>query len=199
MATMTYAAYLKKTGKPSSEATARMWDRLYNNNQRFNPSPAPTATGAQPPAPPAPPAPPPAFNFDGPLDEQGERERTDLDFSNRAGQSRINTDYEAQTKELDAEEPKLAYNRDEGLKDTDANAAGRGLIRSGIRDTNRGKVLRDFLLGSEGLARQRTSLANRRQADLDQLNADYQQNTTNIRTGAIGRRYQRWRDENGGI
>lgn len=187
---ISYKQYLQRTGKPSTAAAAREWDRLHNDNKRFGPKPAPTATGTTPP---------PNFNFDGPLDEQGERERTDLDFSYRSGQSAIDTDYNAGEAELKAREPLLEQGRNEGLRSTDNNAAARGLLRSGIRDTNRGRVFSEFTRGNEAIARDRTNLANRRKSDSDRLNADYAQNTTNIRTGAVGRRWQRFREENGGL
>ena len=190
MATMTYRQYLKKTGKKPTEAAARAWDRLYNGGKRFNPPPAPSATGA---------VAPPEFDFNGPLDQTGEADRTNLDFDSKRRQSSIDTAYNAGKAELDARGVDLTHNRNEGFRSADSNAAARGILRSGIQETNRGNVLRNYLTGQQGITRARTNLTNQRQADMDQTNADYQQGMTNIRTGAIGRRYQRWRDENGGL
>lgn len=175
--------------------------------QGFVPVAAPQVAAASAPAaeaaPPAPvaPAPPPApeFDFNGPLDEQGERQRTDLDFSNRQAQSNVANRYAAGVAELDAREPGLRFARDRGILSAASNAAARGLAGSGIEESNRGDVWRKFLEGSEGIARERRNLATSRQSDLDRLNADYQQNMTDIRTGSIGRRYQLWREANGGL
>ena len=182
MATMTYKEYLKKTGKPSTSAAARLWDRLYNNNQRFNPEANKK----------------PEFDFNGPLDLEGTTALNNLDYAKRTRESALDTDYNANSRELDAQQVNLDYQRNEGLRSADSNAAGRGLARSGIRDTNRGNVLRGYIEGSTGIGRQRTNLANQRQSGYDQLNADYQQDSTDIRNASVGRRYQKWRDNGGG-
>lgn len=186
MPVLSYKAWLQKTGKKPTAAAAREWDRMYNGGKRFSPKPQPETTM-------------PTFDFNGPLDEQGEADRTTLDFRNKGQQSAIDTDYNSGIAELDAQEKLLGQDRDRGILGVDRNAAARGVVRSGIRETNRGDVLANYLTGAQGIARSRTNLANRRQGDMDRLNADYQQDMNNIRTGSIGRRWQRWRDEQGGL
>lgn len=185
MATVSYNNFLK--GRKSTSALAHEWDSTYNNNARFGPKTGTTTTSTA--ATPTTPAP----TFDpNVLDTQGESERNDLDTAHRGRLSNIDTNYNTDKAELDAQQPLIERTRDEGYEAADNNAASRGLFRSGIRDVNRGKVFRNFSDSTQALARRYLQLGNNRQQNLDTENANYQQSRTGISTNAYQRRYNKW-------
>lgn len=199
MATMSYQQFLK--GRQSTSALAKLWDAKYNGGQRFGPAAQRRAAGDARVSDnssgyPTPKPPPPEFD-PSVLDQQGESERTNLDFQNRQRMSGIDTDYAQQKAEIDAQRPLLEYDRNQGYEQADSNAAARGVFNSGIRSENRGRVFRDFSNNSQALDRRDTALTNWRQREQDTQNADYQDRLLGIRSGAAQRRYQRWVDEQG--
>lgn len=189
---MKYAEWLKNSKLTSTAGNAKKWDSLYNSGKRFG-APAPAA----PTPPPAPAA--PAFDPKGPLDAEGTQGKNDLDTQNSLNRTRITTNYTSDKADLDAQVPLMKQNWNRNLESNDRNAAARGMMNSGIRTRMRDDSTADFTEGMNAWKRNDARLSNQQQQDLNQSNADYQQGLTNNSINSAARRWDKWREQYGGL
>lgn len=168
-----YRDYLNKTwgaGTTSTAARAAAWRR----------SQMVSAAAKPPPAPPNKPVLGPAISFTpGALDEQGARNKGQLDFNYQTGSNAANLEYDEAMGEINAQRPQLDQARDKGYQQANNNAAGRGLFNSGIREQNRTDVGASYDQAQRDLGRQALNAANRKQLASDSISGQYGIDTSN--------------------
>lgn len=72
-------------------------------------------------------------------------------------------------------------------------------MNSGIRTRMRDDSTADFTEGMNAWKRNDARLSNQQQQDLNQSNADYQQGLTNNSINSAARRWDKWREQYGGL